>query len=371
MANLFCVYTPFQFYVAQAIVIQEKLENNILLMGYVADSSHFLDIYKILKIDGCWSDEILMTNISSWLNIDLYHPIKSILKIHKDYSSIKTHLKKYDIDSIYLGDINNYTERMMAQVLSKRRVRISFFEEGASHYGERMVGGLLSHKPFIATLYQTFFDWFLYLPLFKQRMGYSTFVKAAPLADIPIDSRYSIIPNFHESFDKRVYCRGLVSPRVSNLIKDECKNINTSNSVLFLEQPIYELVKDSISCYIQTIKDYFLQLHEDITIVIKYHPRETKEIKNTIENLFVSLGRKYIVISKEVNLPIEFYMEQIKFKHVVNFITSSAFYNGYLFDEVEFIYLIEEFYNNCKDAQLPEYKNLDNIMELYKKQLVK
>ena len=54
MKALFFVYTPFQFLVAQLIARQEGLEESVLVEGYVRNNKHFLEIYKILKIDSLW-----------------------------------------------------------------------------------------------------------------------------------------------------------------------------------------------------------------------------------------------------------------------------------------------------------------------------
>ena len=48
MGNLFIVFTPFQLFVAQQIVKQEKLNNNILIKGWVAGNKHFLEIYDVI-----------------------------------------------------------------------------------------------------------------------------------------------------------------------------------------------------------------------------------------------------------------------------------------------------------------------------------
>ena len=57
MANLFIAFTPFQLFVAQQIVNQEELSDNILIEGYVGNNSHFYDIYDMMEMDNFWKKE--------------------------------------------------------------------------------------------------------------------------------------------------------------------------------------------------------------------------------------------------------------------------------------------------------------------------
>ena len=45
MANLFFIHTPLQLMIAQMIIKQENLKDNVMLCGYVDDNRHFLQIY--------------------------------------------------------------------------------------------------------------------------------------------------------------------------------------------------------------------------------------------------------------------------------------------------------------------------------------
>lgn len=368
MSNLFFVYTPFQFYVAQELIRQEHLTNNILLKGYVGNSTQFLEIFDYLKVDGYWQKEYLMPNIGPWLCVDLYHPLSSMCRIRRDYKHIRSLIKENNIDTLYFGDLNNFSARLASRIFPRQGLKICFYEEGASHYDLSLVGGQLGHRSFMAQLYKTFFDTFLYLPTFHQRLGYYTFVKATPFSNLKVDARYSIIPQYHEPYDKLLKVSGVLGEKAKQYIQQECASINIDNSILFLDQPIYEIVQGSIPCYIQTIRKYFSTLSKDTSVVIKYHPRETDDIKQQIEQTFMELGLNYTVISKAINLPVEFYLQQIHFKEVVNFFTSTAFYSGYLFQKLPFHYLIMDFYNKCQD-QVPENAHyLEGLVKLYKEQ---
>lgn len=367
MANLFFVYTPFQLYVAQEIITQEHLQNNILLKGYVGNNSSFLEVFDYLKVEELWAHEYLLTNLGGWFSVDLRRPLISMKSIKRDYDTILKIIKVHQVKVIYYGDIDNTSARLSSRIFSEQGVKIRFYEEGASHYDLLDVGGVLSHRPLIARFYQLFFDLFLYIPLFGQRLGYTAFVKASSIDELDIDARFSIIPKYHKCFDRQLRCTGVMGAKAVEYIKEECERLILNDKILFLDQPIYEIVQGSQSLYIQTIREYFSTLPQGIAVVVMYHPRETPEIKQMIESVFQDLSLDYIVISKDINLPAEFYLQQIEFKNVVNFYTSSALYNGYLFKEVPFKYLIMEFYEKCLE-QIPKYAhNLDGIVKLYKK----
>lgn len=369
MANLFFVYTPFQLYVAQEIIIQENLQNNILLKGYVLGSPHFLDIYEYMKIKKCWDKEIFMERIGSWLDVDLYHPFNSVFRINKDYKYVQNILKQNSVTSIYFGDINNKSARLASRVFSAQGIMLNFYEEGASHYHIYNSGACLSHRPFMAKLYQYFFDLVLFIPTFRQRLGKYVFSRESSIDEINIQTRYSIIPQYHEAFDRQLFCKGYMGEKAITYIDNECSNIDVDNCILFLDQPIYEIVNGSLQCYLETLSDFFNTLPSQTFIVIKYHPRESFEVKGEIEKLVTRVGLKYTIISSKVNLPVELYMQRLKFKQVVNIFTSAAFYNGYLFNKIPYKYLLEEYYQKCMIKFPVTAHRLDGLIKFYNEQV--
>lgn len=369
MMILFFVYTPLQLYFAQEIIRQEKLTENILLKGYVGTCNKFLEMYEFLKVPQVWQKEYLKADISNWLDVNLHKPISSIFKIRNSYKEISQIIKENEVGTIYFGDINNSSCRLAANIFSRQGIKICFFEEGASHYSVHPTGGMLSHRTFWARLFQAFFDLTLFIPVFRQRLGYWAFVKPMQFSDMHIDIRFSVIPKFKETFDRKLTCAGAVGEKAKALIADECVSFNVNNSILFLDQPIYEVVRNSVDCYLKTIDDSLATLPDGTNVVIKYHPRETDYIKHQIEELFNKRNIKFFVISQEVNLPIEFYLQQIQFRKVLNFYTSSALYNGYLFEKIQFEYLIENFYYNCLQNGLKEAYIVENIIKEYKENI--
>ena len=69
--------------------------------------------------------------------------------------------------------------------------------------------------------------------------------------------------------------------------------------------------------YKQEIEDKLESLKQFDNIIIKYHPRETKEVRNKIEGVFKDAGIDFKVISKDINLPVELYLQAVKFKEVI------------------------------------------------------
>lgn len=94
MKALFFVYTPFQFLVAQLIARQEGLEESVLVEGYVGNNKHFLEIYKILKIDSLWGKTYVLPELPSWDGL----VIRNLQDVKKAYSNYKW-LKGIAIDN--------------------------------------------------------------------------------------------------------------------------------------------------------------------------------------------------------------------------------------------------------------------------------
>lgn len=366
MANLFIVYTPFQLMIAQEIIHQEKLENNIMVKGYVRNNTQFLQIYDYLQVDGMWNKEYIIPSISSSLDVDLHHPFQSMIRIRKNYKKLEKLIAQNKVDTLFLGNINNNSLRIMAKVYAEKKLKIAFFEEGAAHYTYQQIC-LLSHKLNIAKIYKWGFNLICYKPLFNQAIGEWQFERALQFEEIPISSRYNILQHYNEPFDKKLICTGAIGEKAKELVKKEISTIKSKNKILFLDQPVYEIVKGSVECYIETISSFLDTISKDTDIIIKYHPREIQSIKEKIERVVQSKGYKYTIIGNTINLPVELYLQLIPFKAVYNFYTSSSLYNGKLFPETIFHYLIENLYAKCQRDELSQSDQLLELVDLCRK----
>ena len=103
MGNLFFVFTPLQLFVAQQIIRQEKLQNNVLLEGY---RSLFKDAYNMMRLDDLWRNVIPFQDLAIW-NGGRVRSWKQVKQTYSNYKRIKVILEENQIDTIYLGEVLN------------------------------------------------------------------------------------------------------------------------------------------------------------------------------------------------------------------------------------------------------------------------
>ena len=77
MGNLFVVFTPLQLFVSQQIIRQEKLKNNVVILGW---SSQFSDAYEMMYIEELWDNKIFIEDNNRWgsLGISSFSDIKNV-----------------------------------------------------------------------------------------------------------------------------------------------------------------------------------------------------------------------------------------------------------------------------------------------------
>ena len=73
MANLFFIHTPLELLIAQQIINQEKLTDNVMLCGYVGENKHFLDTYRLTIIPSMWMESVLMPDVAGSAAIEKRH----------------------------------------------------------------------------------------------------------------------------------------------------------------------------------------------------------------------------------------------------------------------------------------------------------
>lgn len=361
MANLFFVHTPFQLLVAQQVILQEGLSNNILLYGYVGSNSHFLRIYEIVKIDNLWAKCIEFPKIAEWASIDLHRPLTSPLSIIQSYHRLKKIFIVEGVNNIYLGDINNFTQRFLCVLYSKMGLRVSFFEEGTSHYTYQS-HNLTNLNKFTALGITHIYDLCFYLPYFGLRYARYRFIEDLPIEKLPMYQRFNMLDVNQETFDKKLHYSLTSSNKVNDYIRNECRGLDLSNSVLFLDQPIFESVPGSLPLYIDTVEEYIKKLNKGTNVIIKFHPREDRGVKDKLIELFTDAGVDFKVISMDINLPIELYLQVIQFKEVISIYSSTVIYNGIMYPFVKYTYLLPLFYSKVKQARLKDTCMLDNFM---------
>lgn len=347
MPNLFFIHTPLQLMIAQQIISQEDLQDNVMLYGYVDDNKHFLEQYELTVIDDMWKAKVPMPQVSRWAVISRKRLLKDSIITYNNYNYIKKVIIGNHVDTLFLGDMWNMSCQLAAMSFHCKGLKICFFEEGAGHYIKPFNYGKGGN--FIDKIYALIIDVLYYRPFYKVSYGYVLYWKGITYNDMPMDERYSIVPFYHEAFDKQVTVMPLFSDKLNAFIKKEVVAINQNENILLLTSPCYiNGIDDNPQPYIETIIDYLKSLDSHINVHIKFHPRETVDVRNKIKQELEGNKIKYILLGEKINIPVEYYLQHLKYKMVVMFITSTAYYNGYLFPKTVFVSLLENYYIKCK-----------------------
>lgn len=347
------------------VITQEKLQNNILVLGYVGNNIHFMPIYDTLLINSYWSAIYEMPKVAEWAAIDLRHPIRSYIQFVKNLSFINKIVRKHSVNRLYFGDLNNLSCKYGSFYFNKKGIEICFYEEGTSHY-RFIKHKLFSGPDWIARIIAILYDLFLFLPVGKFRFGHWNFVEDLPIVKIPYTVRYSLVPQYSESYDYQLINAGVLSEKTLELINRECAKLSGSQ-VLFLEQPIYELAAESEGIFLSLIEQCFLQMRNQ-TIVIKYHPREKKTIRNQIEDILNKHDIDFCIIGNDINIPAEIYLSHCHFSKMITFFSSTTMYNGYLYEKIKIDFLLTEFADACKKNNIELGPELIGMLEYYTKQ---
>lgn len=352
MSKLFVVATPLQLLIAQQVVVQEKFKDAILLESYIGNFSSMIKSYDVCRIDSLWSkvfDHI--GAFPSWDNggTELF---RTAYPTWKRYKRIKRILDGNHVDSIFLADYQNQTYRFMTVLFSHQGYKVCFFEEGYSQYVTRPY---TINKGFWAKTKEVALDWLYYIPLYHVRFAYWRNNPNLPCHSLPIYRRYSILPGMlNEPYDVQLYCKPLVSQKLKDYLDKETRNIKKGRKILFLSDPMSEILPQEFRClYFEELVRAFASLDKNAAIYIKFHPRDKEEDKEHTLEIVSGAGLEYSVLSSEINIPVEYYLQVVRFEEVIFFNTSTFFYNGYLFPKSEFHSLLPELLKDCVKEKVP------------------
>ena len=336
--------------IAQMIIEQEKLKDNAMLCGYVDDNRHFLQLYDLIRIEEMWNTIELMEDVARWAVFSRRKPFSGGIHAYKRYCFIREIVKKYQIDTLFLGDMWNASCQLAAMSFHRKGLRICFFEEGGGHYNKPHNYGKVGNS--LDKAFALFVDILIYRPLYGVPYGYIHYWKGLTLRDLPIDARYSVVPFYYEKFDTLLTVKPRISEKINNYISTEVKQIGQRGNILLLTTPFYEWMGERYEkdedAYVKTIIEYIKSAGKETCIHIKFHPREKEYIR---ERLLTELDEStidYAILGSEVNLPVEYYLQYIHYEEVVVLLSSVSFYNGYLYPKVKFVSILEDYYNNCK-----------------------
>lgn len=365
MAKLFVVATPLQMLVAQQVIRQEKITDAVLLQSTFSNIPDFWACYDVCRIDSLWQKKLSdVFDFPSWDNQGV-KLLNTAFPTYKKYRKLRRILSDNNIDSIFLADFQNQTYRFMTVLFRRQGYNVAFYEEGYSHYVPRPAS--LSNGV-VAKIKEWILDVFYYLPVYHIRFAYWRNNPCCPYNKLPISRRYSIIPGIHnESYDVRLYCKPMVSDKLAVYLKSEMGNLCSGKHYLFLGDPMSEVLDSKFRhLYYRVLKQALSKLDRDGILSIKFHPRETDQMKKDTLDAIDEIGIKYHVMSSKVNVPVEYFLLNIHFEEIFCFNTSTYFYNGYLFPKCKFHKLLPELLPLCEEANVPSF-NLEQMKSLIAK----
>lgn len=361
MSNLFVVFTPFQLFIAQQIIKQENLTDNVLIQGYVRGYGYFLDIYNIMLIPELWNNYIVYDDFILWDSTQL-HSLKDIRYAYGNYKKIRSILKENNVGTVYLGEHQNRTLRFTAKVFSKSGYKIAFFEEGAAHYIKRhhIKPNLWNEMKIL------FLDLVYYIPIYHIKFAKYRYIDNCPGDDIPIDIRYSVIPLYKEPFDRILHVQKLMSEKVMKQIHNEVRP-DDEKRILLMTDPMRELIPAKyLHLYFETIKETVHDITQ-ATIYLKFHPRDLPDTCKKIKKIIQDSGLNYKVLCENMNtnIPVEYYLQEYTFDTIYIFNASTYLYNGYIYPKVNFINLLATLNEKCKIAGAPRLEAIERIIKTY------
>lgn len=343
MANLFVVHTPLCFFVAQNIIHQEGLKNNILLIRNLEDSFGFDEGYKLLKIDDFWDKEYVVIDSRKWKK----HPIKTSNIYIKNERTMMRIVREHDVTSVYLGNVNDIRYRLEFLRFKSMNIKISNYEEGLSHYilqtylsnQKIIVGSLffdfLINFPRINWGYLRYFK--MSIPEFMESMITTRFNILPQIHSLPCDVRLRVVRNYSESLFQKV-----------EETREWLQNVNPNNlkTVLYASQPLFgrgficdPVIKKVICDTLDSMKEYL----SDKLVVIKYHPRETKTEQAIVEEIFRERNIRYCVMKTHKAIPLEVYLQSITFDRLIAFNSSCVAYSGYAYNFIPRRFYIQDY----------------------------
>ncbi len=366
--NLFFVFTPFQLFVAQQIIRQEKLENNVLIQSVIDKNVHFLDVYDMMFIPKLWDKRLEFKDFAKW-NGDRVRTFVDVKYTYCNYRKIKRILKENNISNIYLGEILNQACRFTSVVFHHQGFKIVFFEEGTSHYVDRPYtpNKTLKHKIKVWLL-----DVIYFLPFYGVRFAEWNSSPNRSYDTLPIDKRFSIIPYHHKPFDVRLYIEPMFTDKLKNYVLSSIKQEEGEHRVMLMTDPLRELMpKDYLSLYFDTIKECVDSIAPEQFLYIKFHPREIQSSRERIMEIAEKSGVKYKVLSEEVNICVEYYLQMFHFEKIYFFNAATYFYNDYAFPQIEFVKLMPIVYKKCKEAGVKKLTYMENMLKMIEPEMIK
>ena len=365
MANLFFIHTPMQLFMAQQIINQEGLKDNVMVYDYAGANAYYQKTYDMICIPVMWKRRILNPVRLGWnMTREKRHFLKSIRDIRHKVKLLEKFVRNENAKALYLGDMLNGGYRILAHLFYPKGLTIGFFEEGFSHYTGRVAG-----KPKLPEIVKTILiDVFVYLPLYQGCYEYKAKIVDNDVNKIPQTVRYSLIPYYNEPFDRIVKSELLLSPILHEYLEKEKIEIlkikQDGELILFVNEDIChfaaginnsieeELLKESV----------FLKSKKESVFLIKFHPAESDERRKMVAKFFEDNNIKFFILSKGMNVPVEYYLQMYKFSRIFTYATAVSLYNGYLFPYTNTTRLLDDLLFICRRRGIDHTDRLAKII---------
>ena len=342
----------------QNSVKNAALENNIILWGW---HQRFTAVYEMMKMPTFWEKEYFYENLGGWFGSSI-SSFKDIRYAYHNYQWIKSILRENNVNTIYLGEILNQSYRFTSVVFHKKGYKIAFFEEGTSHYVNRPYKESHSIKTRVK---QLLLDSCYFLPLYGVRFAKWHSTPNRPYEELPIDRRYSIIPFHHEVFDVRLNIEPIFPEKLKEYVLSNIKTEDGMHRVMLMTDPLWELMpKDYLYLYFDTISECIESISTEQFLYIKFHPREIESSRCRILDIAEKSGLHYKVLSDEVNICVEYYLQMFYFEKIFFFNAATFFYNGYAFPHMKFVKLMPIIYRKSQEVGLKKLTYMEKILNM-------
>lgn len=277
MKNYFFVHTATQLVIAQHIAQRFYADsNNYIIFGNTgANVDSLNDILNRLCNNDIWCGK-------SWIgDLHDYIPSLSSLKNWKRIKSCLNSFKDISSSSFFFGDIGHVGYLNFAKYFEKKEGKINFFEEGLSHYSERLMQSTEGHA---VVLFMKRNAHYLLSNLFFGTDGIGIYVfnnKRVGL-NLKIENRYNLLQrkdwqkydvriNFDDIFKESI-TSGLITGSLEKLVNKPCALFLTSTSRNFSKQPIEQELQ-IIKIVVQNIK---------VPLLYKFHPKDNENFRKAV-----------------------------------------------------------------------------------------
>lgn len=357
MGNLFIVFTPLQLFVAQQIIRQERLSDNVVVYGW---RSLFNDAYDMMTMPELWTESIYIEEYGSWIGDRL--SLDVMKKQRHNFRYLHDFCISHNVTTLYLGEVLNQTCRFTALYFSHLGYKIVFFEEGTSHYIDRPYNLKTSFKENVK---QKLLDLLYFRPFFGIDFAKWHCVPNRPYDDLPMNRRFSMIPYHHKPWDVRLMVEPMMSQKLKEYIASEMDDGNdTVKRVMLMTDPLRELMKkEDLHIYFEVIKACLDEIPRNTILYLKFHPREIEESRKKILEIAEQSGLTYRILSKKVNICVEYYLQKYRFDKIYFFNAATFFYNGYAFPKTHFEKLLPVVYKKAKDAGIDNLTYMENMLK--------